>query len=142
MSYLNAVRLHFAGQFQANVSTVNNDPEHFRNSTFQQNFQWLQGPGMNPPNGWFNPEGDGGFRLLGCKITSAWTQSGPVDANDPVLSSKIADSDDRVCGKLADLDPQQQLVSEIWGLQVRLTDRMGANLLTGDFLGADTERSL
>ena len=136
MSYLNAVRLHFAGQFQANVSTVNNDPEHFRNSTFQQNFQWLQGPGMNPPNGWFNPEGDGGFRLLGCKITSAWTQSGPVGANDPVLSSKIADSDDRVCGKLADLDPQQQLVSEIWGLQVRLTDRMGANLLTGDFLEA------
>jgi len=136
MSYLNAVRLHFAGQFQANVSTVNNDPEHFRNSTFQQNFQWLQGPGMNPPNGWFNPEGDGGFRLLGCKITSAWTQSGPVGANDPVLSSKIADSDDRVCGKLADLDPQQQLVSEIWGLQVRLTDRMATNLLTGDFLEA------
>ena len=136
MSYLNAVRLHFAGQFQANVSSVNNDPEHFRNSTFEPNFQRLQGPGMNPPNGWFNPEGDGGFRLLGCKITSAWTQSGPVGANDPVLSSKIADSDDRVCGKLVDLDPQQQLVSEIWGLQVRLSDQMGANLLTGDFLEA------
>jgi hypothetical protein len=136
MSYLNAVRLHFAGQFQTNVSTVNNDPEHFRNSTFEPNFQWLQGPGMNPPNGWFNPEGDGGFRLLGCKVTSAWTKSGPVGADDPVLSSKIADSDDRVCGKLADLDSQQQLVSEIWGLQVRLIDRTGVNLLTGDFLEA------
>ena len=62
MSYLNAVRLHFAGQFQTDVSTVNNDPEHFRNSTFEPNFQWQQGPGMNPPNGWFNPQGDGGFR--------------------------------------------------------------------------------
>jgi hypothetical protein len=138
MSYLNAVRLHFAGQFQANVSTVNNDPVHFRNSTFQPSFQWQEGQGsqMNPPNGWFNPEGDGGFRLLGCKITSAWTQSGPVGPDDPVLSSQIADSDDRVCGKLVDLDPQQQLVSEIWGMQIRLSDRTGSDLLTGDFLEA------
>lgn len=136
MSYLNAVRLHFVGQFQTNVSTVNNDPEHFRNSTFEPGFQWLQGPGMNPPNGWFNPQGDGGFRLIGCKVASAWTQSGPVGADDPVLSSKIADSDDRVCGKIADLDSQQQLVSEIWGLKIRIANQRGANLLTGDFLEA------
>ena len=35
MSYLGALRLHFAGQFQAAVSTVNNDPTHFDNATFQ-----------------------------------------------------------------------------------------------------------
>jgi hypothetical protein len=38
MSYLNALRLHFAGQFQANPSTVNNDPGHFDNATFQPSY--------------------------------------------------------------------------------------------------------
>ncbi len=134
MSYLNAVRLHFAGQFQTNVSTVNNDPEHFRNSTFEPSFQTLQGPNFDPPNGWFNPQGDGGFRLLGCKVTSAWTETGPAGADDPVFSGDFADADKRVCAKMADLDSEQQLVSEIWGLKIRITDKRGANLLTGEFL--------
>ncbi|MDX6707435.1 MAG: hypothetical protein QOK16_2949 [Solirubrobacteraceae bacterium] len=34
MSYLNPLRLHFAGTFQANVSTVNNNPPNFDNSLF------------------------------------------------------------------------------------------------------------
>ena len=42
MSYLNALRLHFAGRFQANVSTVNNDPGHFDNAIFQSAWQGLQ----------------------------------------------------------------------------------------------------
>jgi len=43
MSYLNPLRLHFAGRFQANPSTVNNDPQHFDNATFTANDQ-LPGP--------------------------------------------------------------------------------------------------
>jgi hypothetical protein len=39
MSYLNSIRLHFAGQFQAAPSTVNNDPLHFDNATFQPSYQ-------------------------------------------------------------------------------------------------------
>ena len=35
MSYLHAVRLTFAGRFQAAVSTVNNDPTHFDNASFK-----------------------------------------------------------------------------------------------------------
>jgi len=42
MSYLNPLRLHFAGQFQASVSTVNNDPVHFDNSRFKPAYQNLQ----------------------------------------------------------------------------------------------------
>jgi hypothetical protein len=133
MSYLNALRLHFAGQFQANVSTVNNDPAHFDNKAFQPSYQLLQGPNMNPPNGWFSPQGDAAFRLLGCKITSAWTASGQVKADDPVLSSLVTDSDSRVPAKMADLDSEQQLVSEIWGLQVRIADSQGHTLMSGDF---------
>jgi hypothetical protein len=133
MSYLNALRLHFAGQFQADISTVNNDPAHFWNAMFQPNYQELQGPSMNPPNGWFSPQGDAAFRLRGCRITSAWMSSGQVTAADPVLGFVVADSDSRAPAKLVDLDSEQQLVSEIWGLQVRIADGQGNTLLRGDF---------
>ena len=120
MSYLNPLRLHFAGQFQANVSTVNNDPGHFDNAGFQPGYQDMQGSGMNPPNGWFNPQGDAAWRFLGCTVTSAWQPSGAVPVSDPVLQCIVADSNTLAPAKLVDLDSEQQLVSEIWGLQVRI----------------------
>lgn len=130
MSYLNALRLHFAGRFQANVSTVNNDPGHFENATFQSSYQqW----GNGTSNGWFNPQGDAVWRLLGCTVTSAWTAAGTAAAGDPVLSCIVADSDSRAPAKLVDLDPEQQLVSQIWGLQVRIADAAGNTLLRGEF---------
>ena len=133
MSYLNGTRLHFAGRFQANVSTVNNDPGHFDNAAFQPGYQQLQGFGMNPPNGWFNPEGDAAWRFFGCNITSAWMNGQAVTAADPVLTFQIADSDGQAPAKLVDLDPEQQLVSTIWGLQVRIADASGNTLLLADF---------
>jgi hypothetical protein len=132
MSYLNPLRLHFAGRFQANVSTVNNDPAHFDITNFKTSYQDMQGPRMVPPNGWFSPQGDAAWRLLGCQITSAWTSSGVV-SNDPVLSCIVADSDGRVPAKLVDLDSEQQLVSEIWGLQVRIADGNGNTLMRGQY---------
>lgn len=137
MSYLNALRLHFAGQFQANISTVNNDPAHFYNEKFiLPDYQEMQGPNMNPPNGWFNPQGDANWRLLGCSVTSAWTSSGQASADDPVLGCLVADSDTQAPAKLVDLDSEQQLTSEIWGLQVRLVDGRGNTLMRGDFKAA------
>jgi hypothetical protein len=133
MSYLNALRLHFAGQFQANVSTVNNDPTHFDNAAFQGAYQDMQGPNMNPANGWFNPQGDAAFRLLGCTVTSAWMPSGRVGPSDPVLGYIVADADGRAPAKLVDLDPEQQMVSTIWGLQVRIADAGGNMLMRGEF---------
>lgn len=132
MSYLSPLRLHFSGKFQANVSTVNNDPTHFDNATFEPSFQEMQ---TNvAPNGWFNPQGDAAFRLLGCKITSAWIGNGGAAASsDPVLSCLIADSGSRVPAKLVDLDSEQQLVSQIWGLQVRITARDGHTLMRGNY---------
>ena len=46
MSYLGGTRLAFAGRFQADVSTVNNDPAHFHNSAFQPGYQDMQGANM------------------------------------------------------------------------------------------------
>ena len=133
MSYLDALRLHFAGRFQANVSTVNNDPGHFDNAIFQPSYQAMQGPNFNPPNGWFNPQGDAAWRLLGCSVTSAWTPGGAVSSGDPILRCIVADSDSQAPAKLVDLDPEQQLVSEIWGLQVRIADADGNTLLCADY---------
>ncbi len=131
MSYLNALRLHFSGRFQANVSTVNNDPGHFDNAGFQSSYQQMQS--ATALNGWFNPQGDAVWRLLGCRVTSAWTSAGEAAASDPVLACRVADSDSRAPAKLVDLDPEQQLVSEIWGLQVRIADANGNTLLCGNF---------
>ncbi|HEX6100977.1 MAG TPA: Ig-like domain-containing protein [Thermoanaerobaculia bacterium] len=138
MSYLNTLRLHFAGRFQANISTVNNDPVHFYNDAFRPSWQELQGPDFDPPNGWFSPGGDAAWRLLGCKVTAAWLPAGEValsevPASDLVLQCIVADSDRQAPAKLVDLDPEQQLVSEIWGLQVRIADADGNTLLLSDF---------
>ncbi|MCB9547989.1 MAG: hypothetical protein H6706_19405 [Myxococcales bacterium] len=133
MSYLNALRLHFAGRFQANVSTVNNDPGHFDNAAFQPAYQQMEGPRMNPANGWFNPQGDAAWRILGCAVTSAFTPAGPAPTTDPIHGCRVADSDSQAPAKMVDLDPEQQLVSQIWGLQVRITTPDGTTLLRGDF---------
>jgi hypothetical protein len=138
MSYLNPLRLHFAGRFQASASTVNNDPLHFDNSAFLPSYQERQtGHTAAQLNGWWNPRGDAAWRLLGCRVTAAWKSDGSAaTADDPVLVCLIADSDRRVTAKLADLDSEQQLVSEVWGLDMRICDASGATLLRGRFAPA------
>ncbi|HEY0602493.1 MAG TPA: hypothetical protein VGD58_06265 [Herpetosiphonaceae bacterium] len=132
MSYLNALRLHFAGRFQASVSTVNNDPVHYDNSKFQPSYQQLQS--STDLNGWWNPEGAASWRLIGCNVTAAFTSDGsPASQSDTILSCIVADSDRRTSAKMADLDGQQQMVSEIWGLEMRICDSSGNMLLRGQF---------
>ncbi|MGC4014319.1 MAG: hypothetical protein QM755_07360 [Luteolibacter sp.] len=133
MSYLSSrLRLHFAGKFQASVSTVNNDVKHFNNTTFKPSYQDRQdGAHMN---GWWNPDGDGVWRLLGCDITAAYNADGTSPAaNDRIYNCSIADSDDSVPAKIVDLDPEQQMVSTIFGLQVRIADGQGNTLMRGYF---------
>ena len=135
MSYLHPVRLHFKGKFQAAPSTVNNDPNHFNNATFDRTKDWKQEGGQ--AGGWWNPMGDASWRLIGCKVTSAWVGADqPVAATDPVLAYLLADSDRIVAAKIVDLDPEQQMVSQVWGLQVRLAKADGTTVLRGDFATA------
>jgi hypothetical protein len=127
MSYLGALRLHFAGQFQAAVSTVNNNPGNFDNAAFRPDLQ------ARSPRSW-NPRGGANWRLIGCSVTSAWHGDGrPAAADDPVAGCVVADSDRAAPAKLVDLDPQQQLVSEVWGLEVRICDRDGTTLVRGSY---------
>lgn len=134
MSYLNNLRLTFAGDFQSDVSTVNNDVRNYDNATFEPRFQ---DPQVNLPegkvimNGWWNPTGSGAFRLLNCKVKSV-VRSCKTQMNDPALGLFISGSDNRVGGKMVDLDPQMQMVSALWGLTVRLTDGK-RDFLVGQF---------
>lgn len=118
MSYLNAPRLVFAGQFQADPSTVNNDPQHFDTADFRSNYQ-MPGPGAS--NGWWNPTGSGAWRFRDCTVQSVVYSDGTTcdDPNiDPVVGSQVNDARARVEGKLVDLDPEQQMVSQVWGFRV------------------------
>src|SRR4051794_5753569 len=131
MSYLSPPRLHFAGKFDANVSTVNNDPTHFNSESFQPSYQERQT--STALNGWFNPRGDAAFRLLGCEITAALRADGRSAGSDPVFSCLVADSDRLAPAKLVDLDPEQQMVSTIFGLEVRIATADGSSFLRSSF---------
>ncbi|GAB1539867.1 hypothetical protein NUACC21_25350 [Scytonema sp. NUACC21] len=128
MSYLNNLRLVFAGDFQADVSTVNNDVRHFDNATFEKRFQELQTP--DAANGGWNPMGSGAYRLINCKVQSVAVNDEKVE--DSAVGLFIDGSNNRVGGKIVDLDPQFQLASAIWGLTIRLTDGQ-RDFLVGKF---------
>ena len=132
MSYLDTPRLHFTGQFQADVSTINNEVAYYDIKSFKPEDQELSTDGSK--GGW-NPEGTGVFRLIGCRVTGArlGAQQITTAGQDPVIGMALENADDRVFGKLVDLDPQQQAVSQIWGMRLRLTDGKERALFAGEF---------
>lgn len=129
MSYLDAPRLHFTGWFQADVSTINNDVRFFQNESFVPEYQQYN------QNGSWNPEGSGIFRFLDCSVTGGCLAGRAMadPSEDPIIGRLVENADRRAPGKLVDLDPQQQMVSEIWGMQVRLLDAARNELLRGEF---------
>jgi hypothetical protein len=135
MSYLDSPRLHFSGFFQADVSTINNDVRYYNVEKFQPQYQSLS---LGGGGGSWNPTGTGVFRFVNCQITGAVRrgQTLYVQSQDPVIGMSLQNADDRAPGKLVDLDPQQQAVSEIWGMQVRLTNGRFRALFEGDFVPA------
>lgn len=132
MTYLGPLRLHFAGQFRTTPSTVNNDPVHYDVASFKSSYR--ERATSAAWNGWWNPGGGNDWRFLGCKVTAAFLADGsPAASDDIIRTALVADSDEKVAAKLVDLDPEQQLVSEIWGLEIRVCDKNGAVLVRGDF---------
>ena len=117
MTYLDRPRLHFAGRFQATPSTLNNELANYLGPVTEE--------------GW-NAEGGAAWRLVGCRVTGLASDAADP-ANDPVAAALVLDAGDRVSAKLVDLDPEQQMASEIWGLVVRLVDADGRLLVAGNF---------
>jgi hypothetical protein len=129
VSYLDSPRLHFRGWFQADVSTINNDVRFYQNSSFVPEYQQLE------QNLSWNPEGTGIFRLLDCSVTGAFLDGRQLtsSADDSIIGMTIQNAAGRAPGKLVDLDPQQQMVSQIWGMQVRLVSQTAQTLLQGEY---------
>ncbi len=109
MSYLDVPRFHFSGLFIANPSTVNNTPENFNPKV-----------PITPQNGSWNPNGNHTWKLSGAVRTAMGTD-GSVASADPIIGAVVHSVDQPVVAKLVDLDTEQQMVSQIWGMQVKVT---------------------
>ena len=110
MSYMDAPRLHFAGTFIADPSTVNNTPGNYD-------------PNVTNPNQGWNPNGTGQWQLKNCTVQAIVYTDGTVcstGADDPIVGSAVQGTNQPQISKLVDLDPEQQMVSEIWGLQIEV----------------------
>lgn len=110
MSYLDFPRIHFAGGFTAGPSTINNLPG---------NYDPLE---TNPSPGW-NPGGNAFFKLQNCTVSSVVPDmSGP--SNSPLDNAPVVTTDNwgggGVPAKIVDLDPEQQMVSTLFGLQLKV----------------------
>lgn len=136
MSYLIGPRITFAGRFQADVSTINNEVRYYHNEKFDSSFQERMPPGSDPEGGWWNPDGSSAFRLVNCLVRGAlWGDGTWVTdpAQDPAIGLFVANALGRSAGKMVDLDPQMQMVSAIWGMGIRLTDGTSSTYAAGDF---------
>lgn len=125
MSYLNYPRLTFSGTCIADPSTVNNTPENY-------------GPDFDNPELLWNPNGSGNFKFT-CTVTQVVYQGGSIattSAQDPVIGMTFNTNDTPWPGKIVDLDPQQQMVSSLWGVRVALGAAGAPNSFQGNYAAA------
>lgn len=131
MSYLDYPRLHFSGGFSADPSTINNTPNNYSDSNEATKDLEL----------YWNPNGRGTFNLHQCKVTKV--VYGPGDettdaTKDPVIGQPVAAVYTMAEPKIVDLDPDQQNVSELWGMRIQVAGPVpSANplveLVSGDY---------
>jgi hypothetical protein len=119
MSYLNIPRLHFTGKFLADPSTVDNNDANWDPNIPLSNDQSAEG------YVYWNPTGTHNFKFLDCTVRGAANDQGMFTApsNDPIIGARVLCSSPYPA-KLVDLDPDNQNVSQIWGmeLQVNIAD--------------------
>jgi hypothetical protein len=126
MSYLDVPRLHFAGAFIAKPSTVNNTPTNFDPATPSTQ------PGLVLS---WNPYGNHDWQFLNCDVQTAVTSDGTVwnaAKPEPIIGAAVNSVDQPVTAKLVDLDTEQQMVSQIWGLQIKVAIS-DTDYFVGDF---------
>jgi hypothetical protein len=122
MSYLDFPRVCFLGKFQADVSTINNDPGHYTPEVVR--------------NPWWNPGGSNRFQFQGGTVTSVTLPGGDcktTQAGDRIVTAPVISTNDPQMGKLVDLDSEQQMVSQVWGLQLCIGDQTSGNYVLGNF---------
>ena len=109
MSYLDAPRIHFFGKYFANPSTINNDLSNYS---------------LKPPLdlSW-NPDGSAFFRFVDCVVSGAVGNDGTAlssGAGDPITKATVTtpQSPPTKVAKIVDLDPDQQSITQLFGVVV------------------------
>lgn len=123
MSYLDLPRLCFAGKFSADPSTVNNTPQNYD-------------PRVTAPNPGWNPGGTGQWQFIDCTVQAVYYSDGTFCSSpdeDPIIGAAFMGANQRQIAKIVDLDPEQQMVSEIWGQTVQLGLYSLPNSVTGAY---------
>jgi hypothetical protein len=120
MSYLNVPRLHFSGTFKAAPSTVNNTPINYDPShvTSKNDLAW-------------NPNGNHTF-AINAQVTATCLSGGTASTTDPIVGSAVASTNTPQFAKLVDLDTEQQMVSQIFGMELSVGPSGSAGF-TGQF---------
>ena len=108
MSYLNLPRINFSGRFFTNVSTINNQLSNYP-------------PGATIDPGW-NPDGTAMFFFDSCVVNGVQS---PGD-DGKLLGAPVTTPKHPVNGKLVDIDPDFQLLSQVIGVQVNVATDSGA----------------
>ncbi|MEA2489069.1 MAG: hypothetical protein QOH21_861 [Acidobacteriota bacterium] len=137
MSYLELPRLCFSGTFKAAPSTINNIPENYQTSVAVPaadqlwnprglaEFQLLQGSEITIPPG---------ANVEPTKIRSLQTSAGFITSGD-IIGQYVISTNVPSTAKLVDLDPDQQFVSEVWGMQIAI-GMPGGEQVVGDYTAA------
>lgn len=133
MSYLDLPRMHLSGEFFANPSTINNEAVNYDNGQPLGSIN----PALPGAVGW-NPPGQARW-TMSLVVNTLRDPGGnlltPADTSpDPLLGATLASVDLPNTAKLVDLDPQQQMVSQIWGMSVALTLSDGTQVFTASVL--------
>jgi len=116
MSYLSFPRIHFSGQFKAYPATINNFASNYKPSIY---------PNIEKVQLVWAPKGTGEITPVGCTVTMVEYEDGSSAISpdeDPIIGQPFfaIQNPNFIAGALVDLDPDQQGVSEIWGMKIQI----------------------
>jgi hypothetical protein len=121
MSYLDTPRFHFRGQFFADPSTINNSITNFDTTVVYNN---NRESATNVTSVSWNPNGAHFFKILPSPVGLTIGPDGTefrTSAADPLVGATIQSLSNPLWARLVDLDPDQQGISQIYGLKIQLT---------------------
>lgn len=106
-SYLDVPRIHFSGQYRADVNTRNNWPCNFDpNNPIYEPQEW-------------NYNGTADWEFVDTVVTAVVDENGNEVQNSPLLGARVFSNEDRPFAKIVDIDVDFQ-VSTVYGLHFGL----------------------
>ena len=132
MSYLDTPRLHFAGTFTADPSTINNDINNYNPKNWNDlDVSW-------------NPYGSHQWTVQ-CVVSGFVDQNGKfygAKSTDPLMGASVTSisGSSGASAKLVDLDPDQQGRTRLYGfnIQIAAAGSTGSSLVQGHFVDTAT----